>query len=201
MLQVPRIRKHCHHCLNVRCFDSNEYGHVAADCPDRIPQSGTPTYPKRYCSNTRHCTRLTSWHHQRDRHRYNRSRSQSHSCNYQSHSQNSPHSHRGCSRSYHRHSHRSTSCSHHSSSCHYCCNMPHRRSSIHRSSSIHSRDCSRSRTHTPYKPTKTASSKPSSSRTTVKHQDMKHKKVTIYEPQYEYYSSDDASSDSEDHLD
>ena len=55
---------------------------------------------------------------------------------------------------------------------------------------------------TPHKLNKTTSSKPlsSSSRTTVKHQDMKHKKVTIDEPQSEYYNSDDASSDSEDDL-
>ena len=122
--------------------------------------------------------------------------------NYQSHSWNSSHSHRGHSRSYHRCPHRSTSCNHHSSSYHYCCDMPHRRSSTHRSSSTHSRDHSRSRTCTPYKPSKIVSSKPSSSssRATIKHQDMKHMKVTIYEPQSEYYSSDDASNDSEDDL-
>ena len=185
------------HCPNTRCFDCNEYGHVAADCPDRIPPSGTPAHQKRHCSNTRHHTRLTSRHCHRDRHRYNRSRSQSYSHSYQSHSWNSSDLHRGCSRSYHRCPNRSTSCSCHSSSYCYCCNMPHRRSSTHRSSLTHSRDCSRSRTHIPYKPSETASSKLSSSRTTVKHQDMKHKKVTIDEPQSEYYSSNDALSDSE----
>ena len=190
-----------HHCPNIRCFDYNEYGHVAADCPDRIPPSGKPTHQKRHRSNTRHCTRYTSRHCHRDRHRYNRSRSQSHSCNYQSHSQNGSHSHRVHSRSYHRCPYRSISCNSHSSSYHYHCNMPHR-SYTHRSSSTHSRDHSRSRTHTPYKLSKTASSKPSSnsSRTTLKHKDMKHKKVTINEPQSEYYSSDDASSNSQDDL-
>ena len=149
MLPVPRIRTHCLSLLNIRCFDCNEHGHVAADCPDRIPPSGTPAHQKRHHSNTRHHTRSTSRHLHRDRHRYNRSRSQWHSCNYQSHSQNSPHSHRDHSRSYHRHPHRSTSCSHHSSSYHYCRNIPHRRSSTHRSSSTHYRDHSRSRTCTP----------------------------------------------------
>ena len=29
------------YCPHIRCFDSNNYGHVAADCPDKIPPSGT----------------------------------------------------------------------------------------------------------------------------------------------------------------
>ena len=41
---------------------------------------------------------------------------------------------------------------------------------------------------------------PSSSRTTVKPQDKKQKKVTIDNPQSDYYSSDNTSSDSEDDL-
>ena len=101
-IQCQELGHIAHHYPNIRCFDHDEYGHVAADFPDRIPLSGTPTCQKRHCSNTRHHTRSTSRHHHRDRHRYNRSRSQSHSCNYQSHSQNGSHSHRGCSRSYHR---------------------------------------------------------------------------------------------------
>ena len=40
----------------------------------------------------------------------------------------------------------------------------------------------------------------SSIKTTVKHQDKKHRKVTIDDPQSDYYSSDDTSSDSEDDL-
>ena len=79
---------------------------------------------------------------------------------------------------------------------------PHRRLSSHRSSSTHSRDHNRSRTHTPYKPSKTTCSKPSSSssRTTVKHQDKKHRRVTIDDPQSDYYSSADTSSKFEDDL-
>ena len=30
------------YCPHIRCFDCNNYGHVAADCPDKIPPSGTP---------------------------------------------------------------------------------------------------------------------------------------------------------------
>ena len=29
------------YCSHIRCFDCNKYGHVAADCPDKIPLSGT----------------------------------------------------------------------------------------------------------------------------------------------------------------
>ena len=70
-----------HHCPNVCCFECNEYGHIAVDCPDRIPPSGTSAHHKRQHSNTRHYTRSTPRHHW-DRHRHNRSRSQSHSCRY-----------------------------------------------------------------------------------------------------------------------
>ena len=89
-----------------------------------------------------------------------------------------------------------------SSTYHYCCDMPHQGSSSHNSSLTHSRDCSRSRSHTSYKPSKNTSSKSSSSssRTTVKPQDKKQRRVMIDGPQSNYYSSDDTSSDSEDDL-
>ena len=29
------------YCPHIRCFDCNKYGHVAMDCPDKIPPSGT----------------------------------------------------------------------------------------------------------------------------------------------------------------
>ena len=47
-----------------------------------------------------------------------------------------------------------------------------------------------------------ASSKPASSsnKTTLKHQDRKYKRVTIDYPQSDYYSLDDAASDSDDDL-
>ena len=34
-------------CNNVHCFECDEYGHKAVDCPDRIPPSGTPGCHKR----------------------------------------------------------------------------------------------------------------------------------------------------------
>ena len=82
----------------------------------------------------------------------------------------------------------------------YHCDTPHQRSSSHRCSSPHSRHHSKSRPCTPYKPSKNTSfkSSSSSSRTTVKPQDKKHRRVSIYDPQSDYYSSDDTSSDSED---
>ena len=30
------------YCPHIRCFNCNNYGHVATDCPDKIPPSGTP---------------------------------------------------------------------------------------------------------------------------------------------------------------
>ena len=65
-----------------------------------------------------------------------------------------------------------------------------------------SRDHSRSRSCTSYKPSKNNSFKPSSSssRTTVKPQDKKHRRVMIDDPQSDYYSSDDTSSDFENYL-
>ena len=164
-----------HHCPHIQCFDCDEYGYVAADCPNRIPPSGMPACHKRHHSSTGHQTRSISRHQHRDSHRFSRSRSQSHTHRYQSHSHNN--SHRSCSRSYHRHPHRSTSHHPHSSTYHYRCNTPHRRSPSHRSSSTHFRDCSRSRPHTSYRSSRMPSSKPSSSsnKTTLQHQDRKYK--------------------------
>ena len=95
------------YCPNIRCFDCNEYGHVAADCPDRIPASGTSAHHRRHHSSMRHWTQSTSRHHHKERHRFSRSRSQS--CTHQYHSHSCNNSHRSCSRSYHRCPHRSTS--------------------------------------------------------------------------------------------
>ena len=30
-----------HHCTHIKCFNCDEYSHVTADCPDKIPPSGT----------------------------------------------------------------------------------------------------------------------------------------------------------------
>ena len=105
-LQWQELGHITHHCLNVCCFECNEYGHTAADLPDRIPPSGTHAHHKRQHSNTRHHARSTSRHHQ-DRHRHSRLRSQSSSHRYQSQGHNNLH--RGCSRSHHRCHQRSTS--------------------------------------------------------------------------------------------
>ena len=144
-----------HNCPNMHCFECDECGHIAVDSLDKIPPSGTPMHHKRW--HTRHCTRLTSRHHNWDRYRYSRSRSQSYSCGYWSNSCNS--SCRSCSQSHHRHPHRSTSRHHHSNTHHYHNDTPHRKSSSHRSLSTHSRGCSRSRTHMSYKPSKNTTSK------------------------------------------
>ena len=66
------------HCPHIQCFDCNEYGNVAADCPDKIPPSGTPACHKKHHSHARHHTRSSSRLHHRDRHGFSRSRSQSH---------------------------------------------------------------------------------------------------------------------------
>ena len=96
-------------CPLIKClYNCDEYGHVMADCLDKILPSGTPARCRNTHSSTRHHDRSTSYHSHRDRHRSNRSRSNSHSHRYRSHSQSNLQ--RSCSRSYHRHSHRSTSC-------------------------------------------------------------------------------------------
>ena len=80
--QCQKLGHITHHCPNVCCFEYNEYGHIAADCADKIPPSGMPACHKRQHSTTRHHTRSISRHHCWDRHRHNRSRSQSHSHGY-----------------------------------------------------------------------------------------------------------------------
>ena len=68
-----------HHCQHIQCFDCDEYGHIAADCPDKIIPPGTLACHKKHHSHARYHTRSISRHHHRDRHRFSRSRSQSHS--------------------------------------------------------------------------------------------------------------------------
>ena len=89
------------HCPNIRCFNCAEYGHVAADCPDKIPPSDTPAHHGKHHYSARHWTRSSSQHNHRDRHRFSRFRSCSCTHRYRSHCQNS--SQRSHSRSYHRH--------------------------------------------------------------------------------------------------
>ena len=192
MSKAGHIVHHCH-----------ENSHIVMDCPDWMPPSGTPAHHHMKESCTRYHSRSTSRCHHWDRYRHSRSRSQSQPHRYSSHSHQN--SHRGHSRLHNRHSgcyHRSTShCCH--STHHLCCNTPHQRSFSYRSSSTHSRDHSRSRPCTAYRPSKKTPFKPSSSsgRTAVKPQDRKHHGVMIDDPRTDYYSSDDTSSDSRDHVD
>ena len=51
---------------HIRCFDCDKYGHVAMDCPDKIPQSGTPACHRSNTTN-RH-DRSSSRHHSHTRH-------------------------------------------------------------------------------------------------------------------------------------
>ena len=183
-----------------KSFDYDEYGHVTADCPDKFLPSGTPAQHRNHHSSMRHHIRSTSCHNYRDRHRFIRSRSHSQSHGYRSHNQSNPQ--RSHSRSYHRCPHRSTSCHRHSNTYHHQQGTPHRRFSLHRSSSIHSRDHSRSKPHTLHKTTHMTSSKPSYSfnKTAWKHKGKKYKQVTIDDSPFDYYSSDEPSSESEEDL-
>ena len=152
MTSVSNVRKLGHmacYCPHIRCFDYNNYGHVAADCPDKIPPSGTLAW---YRDNTtsRHDRSASgiiatpgiptvtietgtgfSW-----------SRSHSHNPRYRSNSHSD--SCRSCSRSFHPSSCHSSSCHRSSSTYCYCHDTSHCRSSSHRN---FSRDESRSRTH------------------------------------------------------
>ena len=197
-----------HHCANVWCFKCDEYSHIVMDCPHRIPPSGTPAHHHRPKSCNSHHSRSTSCHHHKDRYRCNRSRSQSYPHRYCSKSCHN--SYRGCSRSHHRDNrwhHRSSSCLPHSSTYTHCSHhdIPHCRSSAHRRSSAYSRDCSRSNSQSAYKPTKKTSHQCSSHsrRSQGKIDPKRNTRVTIYDPQMDFYSSGDNSSDSEedsDHL-
>ena len=80
--QCQKLGHMAHHCPHIQCFNCNVYGHVAADCPDKIPPSGTLAHHKKHHSHTRHHTRSTSRHCHWDRHRFSRSRSQSHTHGY-----------------------------------------------------------------------------------------------------------------------
>ena len=159
-------------------------------------------------SQSRHHNRSTSHHHQDNRYRCSRSRTQSHPHWY--HSKSHHDSYRGHSRSHHRENrryHRSSSWHSYSGTLTHCshCNTPHHRSSSHRSSSVYSRDHIRSCSWSAYKPVKKTSHQSSSQsrRSQGKIHTKRNPRVTIDDPQMDFYSSDDHSSDSEedsDHL-
>ena len=82
---------------------------------------------------------------------------------------------------------------------HSCHDTPHHRSSSHRSSSTYSRDCSRSHSQSAYKPAKKGSHQSLSQfrRPLGKAHTERNSRVTIDDPQMDFYSSDDHPSDSE----
>ena len=74
------------YCPHIRCFDCDKYGHVATDCSDKIPPSGTPachrgnTTSRHDKPSCRHHSHNRHFHcDYRDRHRFSRSRSHTHS--------------------------------------------------------------------------------------------------------------------------
>ena len=197
-----------HHCPNVHCFKCNEYGYIVVDCPHRIPPSGTPAHHHRSQSQHRHHNTSTSHHHPTDRHRSSRSRSQSQYQIY--HSQSHHKSFIAHSRSHHRdnrrhcrssswwqHSNTSTQCS--------CHDTLHQRFSSHRCLSAYSWDHNRSCSQSAYRPAnKTSHQNSSHSRRPCGNtHNKRNPRVTIDDPQMDFYSSEDNSSDSEgdsDHL-
>ena len=82
----------------IRCYDCDNYGHVAMDCPDKILPSGTPACCRtdtnnrsRRSSSRHHSHNRHSCHDHRDRSRFSRSRSRPHNHNYRSSSHHDPH--------------------------------------------------------------------------------------------------------------
>ena len=121
------------YCPHIRNFDCNNYGHITADCLDKIPPSGTPAWCRDNTSSRHdrsasqnHSHTRHSHHDHRDRHRSSRSQSQSHNPRYRSNSHSD--SCRSHSRSFHWPSHHSSSCHRSSSTYHYFLDTPHCRS-------------------------------------------------------------------------
>ena len=142
------------HCPHIRCHKCDEYGYIVMDYPHKIPPSGT--LAPHHKAHGYHHTRWSSWHHQEDWERRNKSRSQSRYSRHCSHC----HLHRGFSRSQQqdRHSNyrslsRQSNSGHQGHShrpCHDIPHWPHCKSSTqHSSSGYHSQDCSRSHSHPP----------------------------------------------------
>ena len=42
--QCQEIGPMAHYCPHIWCYDCDNYGHVAMDCPDKILPSGTPSH-------------------------------------------------------------------------------------------------------------------------------------------------------------
>ena len=197
--QCQEISHMARYCPHIQHYDCDTYGHVAMDCLDKIPLSGTPACHRSNATNR--CDRSSSRHHShtrcshhdyKDTSRFSCSQSCSHNHRYRSSSHHD--SCRSHSRSFHRPSRCSFSCHRSSSSYCYCCDTLHHRSSSHRNLS---QDDSRSQHKSQKQHYKLAQGSSSNSQATPwKHKDRRHKQVTIDDPPSEYYSSDDHDSDS-----
>ena len=201
--QCQEISHMACYCPHIWCFDCDNYGHVAMDCLDKIPPSGTLAHHRRNATNrhdrssSRHHSHTRCSHHDyKDWSRFSCSWSSSHNHGYRSSSHHD--SCRSHSRSFHKPSSCSFSCHRSSSSYCYGHDTLHHRSSSHRNLP---QDDSRSQHKSSkqhYKPAQRSLS--NSQATPWKHKDRRHKQVTIDDPPSEYYSSDDHVSDSEDNL-
>ena len=170
------------YCPHIRCYDCDNYGHVAVDCPDKIPPSGTPahsrtsTYNRSRRSSSRHNSHTRCSHHEHiNRFRFSCSRSRTRDHSYRNSSCHDPC--RSKSRSLHRSSCTTTS---------HIIEAPALTTAvmIHPTTDIPGmppRDNSRSCTKDPENTTTNWPKTPSSSSHTAswKSKDRKHKQVTI----------------------
>ena len=132
--EIGHMACYCHH---IQCFDCDNYGPVAMDCPDKILPSGTPACCRSNATNRHDRSSLRHHSHTRQSHCDYKDRprfSQSRSCSYNHGYRSSSHHdcHRSHSRSFHRPSQCSFLCYRSSSSYCYCHDTPHHRSSSNR---------------------------------------------------------------------
>ena len=143
--QCQEVGHMVHYCPRIKCYDFNNYGHVAMDCPNKIPPSGMPARHRpgpsgrNQRSSFRYHSNSSRSQHEHRRSRYSCSRSQPHNHSYRSSSCHAPCS--SPSRSFHRSSHHHFSCNRSSSLHHRHRDTPHCRCSTSRHTS---RDDSRS---------------------------------------------------------
>ena len=202
--QCQKVGHMACYCPQICCYDYDNYGHVAMDCPDKIPPSGTPYHQR---TNNRDRNRRSSsrqpshtrclHHDHRDRSRFSHSHSRPCNHSYQSSSQ---HEHcRNRSRSSHRYYRHSSSCNRSSSSHRYHRDTPHTRPSCCNTP----RDDSRSRhntKHCHYKPAQGSSSTTQASSQKYEDERQKPKQVSIDDPLSDYYSLEEGESNSEEDL-
>ena len=138
--QCKEVSHMARYCPHIRCYDCDNYGHVAMDCPDKILPSGTPaccrtgTNDRSRRSSSRHNSHNSrSRHEHRNRSRFSCSRSQPCDHSYRSNSCHDPC--RSQSRSFHRSSQHHFSCDRSSSSHHHRHDTPHCRHSTNRNAS------------------------------------------------------------------